>query len=167
MIARNPAKLEVQLVMELCHQRGAEFLAKSVALGRASAIDIALNREQRVEFLHGLECDRIDHADLLAAAFLARCAFNVGKLGELPPRMGKAARLEDRTGLAVRSIELVVASIGVGLQNAGPFRQVTLGMIAQPVARVMEDHRWRIVVTLKHRSAHLGKAMSRRVPLAG
>jgi len=59
MVARDPAKLDVQPAMELCHRRGAEFLEKSVALGRASAIDIALNREQRVEFLYGLECDRI------------------------------------------------------------------------------------------------------------
>lgn len=78
--------------MELCHQRGAEFLA----LGRAAAIDMALNREQRVEFLHGRECDRIDHADLQAAALLASCTFNVGKLAELHPHMGKAAHLEDR-----------------------------------------------------------------------
>jgi hypothetical protein len=116
-----------------------------VALGRASAIDIALNREQGVKLLHGLGCDPIDHADLFDAALLARCTFNVGKLEELPPRMGKAACLEDRTGLAVRSLELVGASIGVGLQNAGPSRQVTLGMIAAPVARVMEDSGWRIV----------------------
>jgi hypothetical protein len=56
-------------------------------------MDIALNRKQCVELLHGLESDRKDHAELLAAALLARCTFNVGKLEELPPRMGKAASL--------------------------------------------------------------------------
>jgi hypothetical protein len=119
-----------------------------MALGRGLAIDIALNREQGVKLLHGLQRDWLDHTDFLDAVLLARHILNVGELDALPPRMGKAAPLEDRTEFTVRSRELFLARIGVGLQNAGPFRQVTVGIIAQPVARVMEDQRSRIVVTL-------------------
>ncbi len=57
--------------MELAHQWRAEFVPYRDSLGRARAIDAALDVEQGVETLHGFERDRIDHAAVLAAAHLA------------------------------------------------------------------------------------------------
>ena len=53
--------------------------------------------------------------------------------------MHPARRLPDRAGLAVREIELVVAIVGVGLQDAGVACEMRLRVLAAPVARVMED----------------------------
>jgi hypothetical protein len=53
--------------------------------------------------------------------------------------MRPARDLPDRAGLAVREIELVIAVVGVGLQDAGVARKMRLRMLAVPVARVVED----------------------------
>lgn len=58
MVARDPGELRVQPVAKFGHQRRAEFLADGEALGRTLTIDIALDGEQGIELLHGLECDR-------------------------------------------------------------------------------------------------------------
>ncbi len=60
--------------------------------------------------LHGHERDRIDDRRLLAAALLACRALDVGELEKLPPRVREASRLEDRPGLPVGHIELIVAA---------------------------------------------------------
>ena len=57
--------------------------------------------------------------------------------------MHPARRLPDRAGLAVRQIELVVAVIGVRLQDAGISRQMRLRMLAPAIARVVEHRRGR------------------------
>jgi len=48
--------------------------------------------------------------------------------------MRKAASLEDQARLTVCRIEFVIAGKGIGLQNAGPRRQMRLGMFTAPVA---------------------------------
>ncbi|MGY4408198.1 hypothetical protein ACVIYL_009001 [Bradyrhizobium sp. USDA 3315] len=57
--------------------------------------------------------------------------------------MDPTRRLPDRSGLAPRQIELVVAIIGVGLQDAGIPGQMPLGMLAPAVAGVVEHRRRR------------------------
>ena len=59
------------------------------------------------------------------------------------PGMRPTRRLQDRAGLAVRQIELVVAVVGVGLQDAGVAGEMRLRMFAAAVARVIEDRRGR------------------------
>ncbi len=50
----------------------------------------------------------------------------------------------DVAAAAASLIEGVIAAIGVGLQHAGPSRQVTLRMLAPLIARVVEhSRRWR------------------------
>jgi hypothetical protein len=49
----------------------AEFLAAGDSLGRALAIDGALDVEQDIDPLHGLKRDRIDHSAALTTALLA------------------------------------------------------------------------------------------------
>jgi hypothetical protein len=53
----------------------AEFLAAGDSLGRALAVDAALDIEQGIEPLHGFERDRVDHGAALAAALLAGRAY--------------------------------------------------------------------------------------------
>ena len=76
---------------------------------------------------------------LLSDSLAARVLLDVGQNEELAPRMRPARRLPDRAGLAVREIELVVAVVGVRLQDAGVAREMRLRMLAPPIARVMED----------------------------
>jgi hypothetical protein len=71
MAARELGDLLGEPCVELGHQRRAEFLANREPLGRALAVDGALDVEQGVEALHGFERDRIDHGAVLAAALLA------------------------------------------------------------------------------------------------
>jgi len=61
--------------------------------------------------------------------------------GDIPAY--SAGRLPDRTRFSARQIQLVVAVIGVGLQNAGVTRQMRLRMLALAIARVVEDRRGR------------------------
>ena len=63
-----------------------------------------------------------------------------GGAGDIPAYSARC--LSDRAGLAVREIELVVAVVGVGLQDARVAMQMRLRMLAAPVARVVE-HRGR------------------------
>lgn len=58
--------------------------------------------------------------------------------------MGKAASLEHGTGVASFAIELVIDAIGIGLQDAGPRREMGLWMLAAPVALVVEQRGRRI-----------------------
>src|SRR3546814_3739714 len=75
---------------------------------------------------------------------LFRSGLQVGQLEELAPRMGPAAGLQHRPRHARRSIELAVAAIGIGLQHAGPVPEMRLGMLATPVAGIVEDRRRRL-----------------------
>ena len=58
--------------------------------------------------------------------------------------MSKAARFQHGTGGAVPAIEIVVATIGIGLQDAGPCREMGLRVLAAPIARIVEQGSWRI-----------------------
>ena len=76
---------------------------------------------------------------LLSDSLAARVLLDVGENEELAPRMRPARRLPDRAGLAVRKIELVVAVVGVRLQNADISCEMRQRMLAARVARVVED----------------------------
>src|SRR5208282_3280449 len=62
---------------------------------------------------------------------------------EWAPGMDPAGRFQDRPWLAVGLVELVVAAVSVSLENPGVVGQMRLGMLARPVARVIEHRRWR------------------------
>ena len=98
-----------------------------------------LDRKQRVDAAHHLDGDRRERNLGLSGSLAARVLLDVGEDEELAPRMRPARRLQDRAGLAVREIELVVAVVGVRLQDAGVAREMRLRMLAAPVARVVED----------------------------
>jgi len=128
--------------VQVGHQRRAVFLAGGKPLGRALAVDAALDVEQGIEALHGFERDRIDHGGALTAALLASRAYDISELEELPPRMGKAARFQHGARVAAFAIEIVVAAIGIGLQDPGPCREMALRVLAASIARVVEQGSW-------------------------
>ena len=113
--------------MELGHQRRAELLTNREPVGSGLAVDGALDVEQRVEPLHRLERDGVDHASSLAAALLAGSALDVGEFEELAPGVREAAGFEHRTGRATVAVQLAVATIGVGLEDARPDARCACG----------------------------------------
>ena len=117
MVAGDLGELRVQPLVQFRHQRCAQLLAGGEPLGGVLAVDVALDREQGVELLHGLQRDRVDNRCLLPAALLARRALDVGELEELPARVGEATCLQDRARLATGNIQLTVAAICIGLKN--------------------------------------------------
>ena len=56
-------------------------------------------------------------------------ARDVGQLEELAPRMGPAQRAGDRPRLAVRAVEVVVAAVGIGLEDALPAGEVPVRVL--------------------------------------
>lgn len=134
MVARQLRVLLDEPGLQLGHERRAQLPARGKALGGGLVVDGALNVEQGIEPLHGLERDRIDHADALTAALLASRAFDIGEFEELAPRVGEAAGFKHRARLTAGRIELAISAIGVGLQDAGPRREMRLRMLAAPVA---------------------------------
>ena len=106
------------------------------------AVDVALDVEQGVDALHGLETDRRQHRRRLALRGPARAASDVGQHEELPARMGPTCRFQDRPGLASGLVKLAISAIGVRLQDAGIPGQVALWMLTALIARVVE-HRSR------------------------
>ena len=89
----NLARWGGQPGTELGHQRRAQLLTHGEPLGSGLAVEAALNVEQRVEPLHCLECDGVNHTGPLAAALLAGSALNVSQLEEL------ASGVREATGL--------------------------------------------------------------------
>ena len=80
--------------------------------------------------------------------------------------MRPACGLPDRAGLAVREIELFVAIIGVGLQDAGVVNEMRLRALACPIARGIEQRRRRpgaaerpVVVDVNPEPAGVGLAL--------
>ena len=78
--------------MELSHQGRAQLAAYGEALVGILTVDAALDIEQRIDPLHGLKSDRVDHAGMIAVALLAGCAGDVGQLKESAPRVGASSK---------------------------------------------------------------------------
>jgi hypothetical protein len=140
-VARKLPELLGQPGMEIVHQRRAVLASGGKPLVGAAAGDGPLDVEQSVETPHGLERDRVDRLWSLAPRFPACGALDIGELEELAPGMGEAAGLEHPAG----RIELAIAAIGVGLEDAMPGCEMGLRMLTAPIARVMEQgggRRW-------------------------
>jgi len=104
------------------------------------ATDLALGNEDRIDLLDRLERDR-GSDDWLFAARL-RC--DVGQYEELPASVRPTRGLRDGAGGAAILVESVEACVGVGLQDAAIMGEMTLGMLAGPVAGEEIDGRRRI-----------------------
>src|SRR6056297_1731506 len=64
---------------------------------------------------------------------------DVGEFEELAPGMAPAERAVERAGITVIAIEIVVAAIGIGLENALPASEMPVGVSHLPVAGEVEQ----------------------------
>ena len=88
----------------------------------AQAGDLVLDIEDGIDAFDRFQRDGRDLFGDRSA--LARRSLDVGQFEEFAPGMRPTERTQRRRGLATRVIEVVVAAIGIGLQDAGPARQV-------------------------------------------
>jgi hypothetical protein len=95
------------------------------------AIDAALDLEQGVNAFDCLQRDRRDRSRILASPCIGG---DVRQLEELSPGMGPAQRRRDRPLRARGIVQLVVAAIGIRLQDAAEGLQMPHGMFVPPVA---------------------------------
>ena len=72
--------------------------------------------------------------------------------------MGPAGGLGDRPRTTVPRIEPVEAGIGIGLEDSCIAAQMTLGMLAGPIARIEEHRRGRITAPERLVVAHVEPA---------
>ncbi len=120
-------------------QRRSTFPANGEpAIGR-QPVDGALDLEQGVDPPDGFEGDGRDGRSGAALGLAAGIGLDIGEHEELAPGMGPARRLGDRARLSPGVVQLAVAAIGVGLQDAGPGGEMLPWMPARAVARV-EEH---------------------------
>src|SRR6202043_1606909 len=138
--AREGFALTQQPGVHVLEKRLALFLAHGAPLVGATAVDGALDLEQRIEAPDRLQRDRRDRLALLSfpSIFL-----NVSQLEEAPPRMGKAKRRRNRQRLLLRVEQRFEAVVAIGLQDTGKDGQMLLGMYASSVARGVIDRRRR------------------------
>jgi hypothetical protein len=120
--------------MKIVDQRPAERLPNGQALFRAPAVDGPLDLEQRIDPAHDLDRDGRERDLLLALGPAPGVLLKISHCEERAPCMDPTRRLPDRAWISPSQIELVVAIIGVRLQDAGISSQMHLRMFALAVA---------------------------------
>ena len=111
---------------QLGHQRRAVLPTRGQAPLRALAVDRPLEVEQRVDPLDRLQRQRRDRRRVLAAFGIGR---DISQDKELATRMSPTGCIDDPARLAIRPIQPVVSSKGVGLEDAGKADQVLFVML--------------------------------------
>ena len=114
----------------MANKRLDPFLADCEPLLSGGAIDLALNREDRVDAAH-----RFDGEWRLA---------QISQLKEFAPGVAPAGRLSDRAGSAPGIIKIAEPGIGIGLQDPGIAGEMLAGVPSAAVAGVKEHRRWRV-----------------------
>ena len=132
--ARQFRSLFAHPCFEIFNQRLAQLLTHDLAFIGASAVDVALNREQPIDAANSFECKRRDRRQCLAFGLAACTGLDISEREERPARMCPAGRLKDRARRARCFIQPIVSAVGVGLQDASPSRQVLLDMGTAPVS---------------------------------
>src|SRR5208283_2790244 len=97
----------------------------SALIGRLS-VDGALDLEQGVDAPDHLDGDGRDRRRLLACGLAPGGALDVSEDEERAPGVAPASGLQDGARLSVGRIELAVAAVGVGLEDAGVSGQMRL-----------------------------------------
>jgi hypothetical protein len=106
-----------------------------LALVGWQAVDVSLNGEQGVDPADGFERQRRDCRGCLALRSSSRGDSQIGQFEELASGMSPASGFQDLP----RPIELAVAPIRIGLQDAAPALEMALGMLTGAVAGVEEQ----------------------------
>jgi hypothetical protein len=99
-----------------------------MALVGAQTVDLALDREERVDALHGFQGDRRYGRGARPAP---RARGNIGEFEKASSGARPTQRRGDRSCLAREIIEAVVAAIGIGLEDAAPACEMCVRM-AEP-----------------------------------
>ena len=128
------------------------LFAHGKPLSCGEAVDLPLDGEDRIHALHRLERERGDDGQP------CRALAAIGEHEELASGMRPARRLNQRSWPSLGRIEPAEPGIGVRLQDAGIAAQVMLGMIAGPVAGVIEHRRRRILPADRPVVAHINPA---------
>lgn len=108
-------------------------------LGR-HAVYAAFEVEECVDAGHGFERDG---RYLVGRLALAHVAGDVGQSEELAPCMAPAERAQYRRMAAVRTAEVVVATIGIGLESAMPPHEMPVWMGLLAIGGKVEECRGR------------------------
>ena len=153
-MARELGALFAHPYVETGDKRSALLLARGFALIGAEPVDATLDLEQSVDALNRLQRDRREPRFSCPRLALG-IGLDISQNEELAPAMAPARRLEDRTGTAAWLVKLLVAAIGVGLQNAGKTCEMALGMFASAIVRVIEHRRRRILSAERLIIAHI------------
>ena len=128
---------------QIGNERRAEFLADRLAPFGALAVDRPLDLEQSIDPADHFQRQRRDHCRLLALSLATRVLGQIRHHEERATGVDPTGRFQDRARRAARLVELAIAAVGVGLEYSGVVGQVRLGMLAGPIARVIEHCRWR------------------------
>ncbi|MBB2755814.1 UNVERIFIED_ORG: hypothetical protein GGI57_006565 [Rhizobium aethiopicum] len=110
--------------MQFLDARASMLLPRRETFLDGHAVYAALDLEERVNAGDGLKCDG---RYLVGRLALAHVAGDVGQFEELAPGMAPAECALDRRRAAVRTVEVVVATIGIGLQGAVPSGEMRVG----------------------------------------
>jgi len=129
-VARQAGAFGPHPFFEFGDERHDAPLARCHALGRRSAVDLALDGEDCVD-----TPDRLDRQRRLA---------QIGHLEEVAPSMAPARRLGNRPRLAPAVVEIAEPGISIGLEDAGVPGKMPSGVLTVSVARVVEDRRRRV-----------------------
>ena len=124
-------------------------------------VDGALDLEQDVDPPDCFEGDRRDNSRRSALGLASSIGLDIGEDEELAPRMAPARCLQDETGASPVGIQLAVATIGIGLQDAAVGGQMALGLFARTVARVEEQRRRRRLAAERAVAADVGPTSCR------
>src|SRR5687767_3994565 len=103
---REAIALGARPALEITHEGSRPFLANREPLGRGEAVDLPLDREDRVHAPDRFERERGDQGQLAA-----RLRNNVGKHEELASCMAPARRLDQRPWPSLAGVEPVEPGI--------------------------------------------------------
>ena len=107
------------------------------------AVDRPLDLKQSIDPANHLQRQRRDHWRLLALSLATRVLGQVCHDEERTPGVDPTGCFQDWSGLAAGLVELAIAAVGIGLEDSAVVGQMPLGMLAGPIARVIEHCRWR------------------------
>ena len=141
--ARELGALLAHPGLQIGDERRAEFLADGLAPFGALSVDRPLDVEQGVDPADHFQRQGRDHCRRLALSLATGVLGQIGHDEERASGVDPAGRFEDRARRAAGLVELAVAAIGVGLEDPGVVGQMRLGMLAGPIARVVEHCRRR------------------------
>jgi hypothetical protein len=143
-VARQLGPLLAQPGFEVGDERGAQFLPDGPTLLGALTVNGAFDLEQRVDAADRFQGQRRDHARRFAVRLAPGIGLNIGQDEERPASVYPTRRLDDRPRLAVGLVQLVVAAIGIGLEDPGIAGQMPGRVLAAAITRIVEYRRRRV-----------------------